>query len=257
MVLSGSVPAQAADFGDGGFTDMPADTPSPEPTAEPEPTAAPEPTAPPEEPSATPEPTTAPEEPSATPEPTAAPEEPSATPEPTAPPTTTPEEPSATPEPTAAPGEEDQAVKELKEKIDALAKEELTLQHEARVKELRTEYNALTSEQKKQVTNYKLLVSMENKITQLKKQDLNNAETADSLTDGTGAAKTGTPVYYSSMVSNLHAGKEFYLDSLKDNYQLTFSDDFADVMDQIEKEYKEKNKLTDASDSRENGQTAS
>ncbi len=257
MVLSGSVPAQAADFGDGGFTDMPADTPSPEPTAEPEPTAAPEPTAPPEEPSATPEPTMAPEEPSATPEPTAAPEEPSATPEPTAPPTTTPEEPSATPEPTAAPGEEDQAVKELKEKIDALAKEELTLQHEARVKELRTEYNALTSEQKKQVTNYKLLVSMENKITQLKKQDLNNAETADSLTDGTGAAKTGTPVYYSSMVSNLHAGKEFYLDSLKDNYQLTFSDDFADVMDQIEKEYKEKNKLTDASDSRENGQTAS
>ena len=59
------------------------------------------------------------------------------------------------------------------------------------------------------------------------------------------------------MVSNLHAGKEFYLDSLKDNYQLSFSDDFEDVMNQIEKEYKEKNGLTDASDSRENGQTSS
>ena len=59
------------------------------------------------------------------------------------------------------------------------------------------------------------------------------------------------------MVSNLHAGREFYLDSLKNNYQLTFSEDFASVMDQIEREYKEKNGLTDASDTRENGQTAS
>ena len=48
-----------------------------------------------------------------------------------------------------------------------------------------------------------------------------------------------------NMVSNLHAGKDFYLDSLKNNYHLTFSDDFASVMDEIEKEYKEKNKLTD------------
>ena len=48
------------------------------------------------------------------------------------------------------------------------------------------------------------------------------------------------------MVSNLHAGKDFYLDSLKNNYNLTFSDDFASVMEQIEGEYKEKNKLTDS-----------
>lgn len=48
-----------------------------------------------------------------------------------------------------------------------------------------------------------------------------------------------------NMVSNLHAGKDFYLDSLKNNYNLTFSDDFTSVMDEIEKEYKEKNKLTD------------
>ena len=53
------------------------------------------------------------------------------------------------------------------------------------------------------------------------------------------------PVYYAS---NLHAGKEFYLNSLQENYQLSFSDDFADIMDQIEKEYKEQNQLTDVSD---------
>ena len=48
-----------------------------------------------------------------------------------------------------------------------------------------------------------------------------------------------------NMVSNLHAGKDFYLDSLKSNYHLSFSDDFASVMEEIEREYKEKNKLTD------------
>ena len=48
-----------------------------------------------------------------------------------------------------------------------------------------------------------------------------------------------------NMVSNLHAGKDFYLDSLKNNYHLSFSDDFASVLEEIEREYKEKNKLTD------------
>ena len=51
--------------------------------------------------------------------------------------------------------------------------------------------------------------------------------------------------YVTNMVSNLHAGKDFYLDSLKNNYHLSFSDDFASVMEEIEREYKEKNKLTD------------
>lgn len=269
MVMSCAGSVQAAetgnpvtDFGDGGFTDEPSETPesTPEPTTEPQPTAAPEPTAVPEEPSATPEPTAAPEEPSATPEPTltpdptTVPEEPSATPEPSETPTATPEI-TATPEPSVTPAEDQ--VKTLVEKIESLARENLTLNHEAKVKELRKLYDALTDQQKKQVTNYKLLVSMEDKISNLKKQNSGQKEGTDSLSDGTGAAKTGTPVYYSGMVSNLHAGKEFYLDSLKDNYHLTFSDDFVDVMNQIEKEYKEKNKLTDASDSRENGQTSS
>ena len=75
------------------------------------------------------------------------------------------------------------------------------------------------------------------KIAELQKKQ--NADTS-ALTDGSKASETGTPVYY---VSNLHAGKEFYLDSLKGNYQLTFSDDFASVMNEIEAEYKEKNKL--------------
>ena len=90
-----------------------------------------------------------------------------------------------------------------------------------------------------------------------RKQNSSNSNTTD-ISDGTKTTdvtgKTGTPVYY---VSNLHAGKDFYLDSLKENYQLSFSDDFSSVMDEIEKEYKEKNKLTDASDSRTDGMTTS
>ena len=81
-------------------------------------------------------------------------------------------------------------------------------------------------------------------IAQLEAQK-NNANTNNPFTSNTSAAQTGTPVYYAS---NIHAGKDFYLDSLKNNYNLTFSDDFASVMDEIEKEYKEKNKVADASD---------
>ena len=138
--------------------------------------------------------------------------------------------------------------------INALARQTLTLNQAAKVQELRAAYNKLSAEQKSLVTNYSLLVGFESKITELQKKQ--NADTSD-FTDGSKASetgKTGTPVYY---VSNLHAGKEFYLDSLKGNYQLTFSDDFASVMDEIETEYKEKNKLSDASDSRADGLTTS
>ena len=68
---------------------------------------------------------------------------------------------------------------------------------------------------------------------------------------------TSAPVYYTSMVSNLHAGKEFYLNSLKSNYQITFSDGFASVMEQIEKEYKAKYKISDRCDKRADGLTSS
>ena len=50
--------------------------------------------------------------------------------------------------------------------------------------------------------------------------------------------------------------RNFYLNSLQENYQLSFSDDFADVMEQIETEYKAANQLTDVSDS-EGGVTTS
>ena len=156
--------------------------------------------------------------------------------------------------PTVAPTQIPVAVQSLIDSINALAEQTLTLNQAAKVQELRAAYNKLSAEQKSLVTNYSLLVGFESKITELQKKQ--NTDTS-AFTDGSKASetgKTGTPVYY---VSNLHAGKEFYLDSLKGNYQLTFSDDFASVMDEIETEYKEKNKLSDASDSREDGLTTS
>ena len=156
--------------------------------------------------------------------------------------------------PTVAPTQIPVAVQSLIDSINALAGQTLTLNQAAKVQELRAAYNKLSAEQKSLVTNYSLLVGFESKITELQKKQ--NTDTP-AFTDGSKASetgKTGTPVYY---VSNLHAGKEFYLDSLKGNYQLTFSDNFASVMDEIETEYKEKNKLSDASDSRTDGLTTS
>ena len=156
--------------------------------------------------------------------------------------------------PTVAPTQIPVVVQSLIDSINALARQTLTLNQAAKVQELRAAYNKLSAEQKSLVTNYSLLVGFESKITELQKKQNTDIP---AFTDGSKASetgKTGTPVYY---VSNLHAGKEFYLDSLKGNYQLTFSDDFASVMDEIETEYKEKNKLSDASDSRMDGLTTS
>ena len=218
-------------------------TPAPEPnTPAPEPdTPTPEPDTPTPEPDTpTPEPTVTPSDPTATPSPapTVTPSDPTATPEPTV----TPSDPTATPSPAPTNVTESEAAKNLVAKINALAKETLTVNHAARVKELRAEYDSLPEDQKKFVTNYDLLVGFESKIAELQKNQ-KDAGNATDISDGSGnvTGKTGTPVYY---VSNLHAGKEFYLDSLKNNYQLSFSDDFSSVMDEIEKEYKEK-KQTD------------
>ena len=148
-------------------------------------------------------------------------------------------------------GSKSAAVQTLIDGINALAGQTLTLDQAAKVQELRAIYNSISADQKKLVTNYNLLVGFESKIAELQKKQ--NADTS-ALTDGSKASEIGTPVYY---VSNLHAGKEFYLDSLKGNYQLTFSDDFASVMNEIEAEYKEKNKLSDVSDNRSDGLTTS
>ena len=228
--------------------------PEPEPTTAPEPTdtPAPAPTETPE-PTATPAPTGTPE-PTATPAPTATPE-PTATPAPTATP-----EPTATPAPTARPARDDSAkVQAVIRKIKALAGRTITAADKAEIDSVRAAYEALSNTEKAKVTNYKILTEAEAKLAAVDKNDSDNkkgnkkddSSTEDNknteITDGNNATATqiGDPVYVTNMVSNLHAGKDFYLDSLKSNYHLSFSDDFASVMEEIEREYKEKNKLTD------------
>ena len=230
--------------------------PEPEVPAEPVPTAAPEP-----EITAAPEPTDTPAPaPTVTPEPTATPA-PTATPEPTATPapTATPE-PTATPAPTARPARDDSAkVQAVIRKIKALAGRTITAADKAEIDSVRAAYEALSNTEKAKVTNYKILTEAEAKLAAVDKNDSDNkkgnkkddSSTEDNknteITDGNNATATqiGDPVYVTNMVSNLHAGKDFYLDSLKSNYHLSFSDDFASVMEEIEREYKEKNKLTD------------
>ena len=216
--------------------------PNPEPTTAPEPTDTPTPA-----PTATPEPTATPVPP-ATPEPTATPA-PTATPEPT-----------ATPAPTETPARDDSAkVQAVIRKIKALAGRTITAADKAEIDSVRAAYEALSNTEKAKVTNYKILTEAEAKLAAVDKNDSDNkkgnkkddSSTEDNknteITDGNNATATqiGDPVYVTNMVSNLHAGKDFYLDSLKSNYHLSFSDDFASVMEEIEREYKEKNKLTD------------
>ena len=241
---------------------VPTAAPEPEITAapEPEPTTAPEPTdTPAPAPTETPEPTATPA-PTGTPEPTATPA-PTATPEPTATPapTATPE-PTATPAPTETPARDDSAkVQAVIRKIKALAGRTITAADKAEIDSVRAAYEALSNTEKAKVTNYKILTEAEAKLAAVDKNDSDNkkdnkkddSSTEDNknteITDGNNATaiQIGDPVYVTNMVSNLHAGKDFYLDSLKNNYHLSFSGDFASVMEEIEREYKEKNKLTD------------
>ena len=203
----------------------------------------------PEDPTPTPaDPTPAPVDPTPDPvDPTPSPADPTPTP---VDPTPTPADPTPTPvDPTPTPADQiTAAAQDVIKRITELNAQEVTLEKKSIVQSIRTAYNALSDKEKAQVSNYNLLVQAEAKIAQLEEQQKNNtnSNTNNSFTDNTtGAAQTGTPVYYAS---NIHAGKDFYLDSLKSNYNLTFSDDFATVMDEIEKEYKEKNKVSDASD---------
>ena len=241
MVLSGPVSVLAAedtaaytadgsDFSDSGDFDSGSEDPAPaEPTPAPvDPTPA--------------DPTPAPVDPTPT-DPTPTPADPTPAP---ADPTPSPTDPTPTPaDPTPTPSSQiTKAAQDVIDRIKELNAQTITLEKKATVQSIRTAYNALSDTEKAQVSNYNLLVQAEATIAQLEAQK-NNANTNNPFTDNTSAAQTGTPVYYAS---NIHAGKDFYLDSLKNNYNLTFSDDFASVMDEIEKEYKEKNKVADASD---------
>ena len=190
------------------------------------------------------DPTPAPVDPTPTPvDPTPTPADPTPTP---ADPAPTPADPTPTPaDPTPTPSSQiTKAAQDVIDRINELYTQTITLEKKATVQSIRTAYNSLSDTEKAQVSNYNLLVQAEATIAQLEAQK-NNANTNNPFTDNTSAAQTGTPVYYAS---NIHAGKDFYLDSLKNNYNLTFSDDFASVMNEIEKEYKEKNKVADASD---------
>ena len=241
MVLSGPASVLAAedtaaytadgsDFSDSGDFDSGSEDPAP---ADPTPA---EPTPAPVDPTPA-DPTPAPVDPTPTPaEPTPAPAHPTPTP---TDPTPTPANPTPTPS-----SQITKAAQDVIDRINELNAQTITLEKKATVQSIRTAYNALSDTEKAQVSNYNLLVQAEATIAQLEAQK-NNANTNNPFTSNTSAAQTGTPVYYAS---NIHAGKDFYLDSLKNNYNLTFSDDFASVMDEIEKEYKEKNKVADASD---------
>ena len=243
MVLSGPASVLAAedtatytadgsDFSDSGDFDSGSEDPAPADPTPAEPTPAPA------------DPTPAPVDPTPTPaDPTPTPADPTPTP---ADPTPTPTDPTPTPaNPTPTPSSQiTKAAQDVIDRIKELNAQTITLEKEATVQSIRNAYNALSDTEKAQVSNYNLLVQAEATIAQLEAQK-NNANTNNQFTDNTSAAQTGTPVYYAS---NIHAGKDFYLDSLKNNYNLTFSDDFASVMDEIEKEYKEKNKVADASD---------
>ena len=256
MTLSGPVSVMAAeetvtaysdDFssGDDGVDIGSPDTPTPEPQPDP---VTPEPTVAPDTP--TPEPTVTPDTP--TPEPTVTPDTPTPAPSVTPLPDTPTPAPTVTPDtPTPAPLITDNA-KSVIDRINELHLQTITLEKKSLVQSVRAAYEALTADEKKEVSNYNLLVEMEARIqtleTEKKKEEEKKASAKNDFSDNNSATATGvtgTPVYYAS---NIHAGKDFYLDSLKKNYNLTFSDDFSAVMDSIEKEYKEKNKLSDASD---------
>lgn len=158
--------------------------------------------------------------------------------------------PTVAPEATATPTPgltSEEKVQDLINRINALHKVKLTMENKPEVEALRAIYDSFTEEEKAKVTNYNLLVSMEKIIDRLGSQAAQPGEEGFVDADKVSVIN-GMPMYYTDMVSNLHAGKEFYLNSLQENYQLTFSEDFASVMDEIEKEYKKKNGLTDVSD---------
>lgn len=224
-------------------------------TATPEPTDTPDPTV-------TPDPT-----PTDTPEPTVTP---TPSPAPTDTPTPDPETPTPTPTPEGI-SKEAQAVIDLISGIPGV----VTLDCEAAISKAERAYAQLSDNDKAEVYNYVELTEARRMLDELK-NDQSKEPGDDTGTDGEGGSDSftnggddqgdeknsnvqiGSKVTLgTSSLSNLHAGKGFYLDSLEENYKITFSDDFADVMDEIEQEYKDANKLVDVSDTTEDRLTSS
>ncbi|MDO5135983.1 MAG: NlpC/P60 family protein, partial [Eubacteriales bacterium] len=166
---------------------------------------------------------------------------------PTQAPSQTPEAP-VTQAPTQTPVPEktnEERVWELIDRIEALSFGDITLESREEIQGIRREYDALPEEYQEMVMNYPLFLNMEKVFRELENPNdiLTSEEGKDGsgLSDGHGIeAIDGTPLFYTDMISNLHAGKEFYLNSLKESYQLSFSQDFSQVMEEIEEEYLEK-----------------
>lgn len=224
-------------------------TTTPEPTDTPDPTVTPDPT------------------PTDTPEPTVTP---TPSPAPTDTPTPDPETPTPTPTPEGI-SKEAQAVIDLISGIPGV----VTLDCEAAISKAERAYAQLSDNDKAEVYNYVELTEARRMLDELK-NDQSKEPGDDTGTDDEGGSDSftnggddqgdekSTNVQIGSKVtlgtsslSNLHAGKGFYLDSLEENYKITFSDDFADVMDEIEQEYKDANKLVDVSDTTEDRLTSS
>lgn len=249
----------AAEKSSGPESDMPEPTTEPEPTAGP--VVTPEPT---QEPVDTPEPTQEPViEPTGVP--TVAPR-PTETAAPTPTPNVTP-----TFTPTGIPGEGDVTgipVDEGDRKpggenepvdngadaahvvaaINAIG--EVTLDKEGAIQSARNAYDALRDDQRSQVSNYSVLVAAEGILRQLKEagagqnDPMNPNQVANDQGNQASAIEgPATMISSATHVVNLKAGRTFYLKQLKSQYSLSFNEKFEDVMDKIEEEYIESNKL--------------
>lgn len=144
--------------------------------------------------------------------------------------------------------------------IDAIGA--VTLDSEDAIANARNAYEALSEEQKALVTNYGTLVAAEEALSQLKNSGGEEpGENPAEIPGESGGENVNeqvqeepevingpiTRISSGTHVVNLKAGRTFYLNQLKSNYSLSFSNDIEEVMDEIEAEFLEANKL-DAED---------
>ena len=139
--------------------------------------------------------------------------------------------------------------------IDAIGT--VTLDSENAIANARNAYEALSEDQKAQVTNYGTLVAAEEALSQLKNSggEEPGEQPGEIPQDPGGNVENQvqeepevingpiTRISSGTHVVNLKAGRTFYLNQLKSNYSLSFSNDIEEVMDEIEEEFLEANKL--------------
>ena len=139
--------------------------------------------------------------------------------------------------------------------IDAIGT--VTLDSENAIVNARNAYEALSEDQKAQVTNYGTLVAAEEALSQLKNSggEEPGEQPGEIPQDPGGNVENQvqeepevingpiTRISSGTHVVNLKAGRTFYLNQLKSNYSLSFSNDIEEVMDEIEEEFLEANKL--------------